>query len=143
MSIFINKFPFPSVKTEAITMKWILIILAALAIIGCAQQEKSLPAQPQQYTIDQPGEQPSQTGQQYTIQIENFRFVPESITVTPGSEVTWVNSDSTEHTLTLESTGYDEMISSGGQATIMFETAGTYDYICRLHPNMRGTVIVN
>ncbi|MFH1510525.1 MAG: cupredoxin domain-containing protein, partial [Candidatus Woesearchaeota archaeon] len=129
-------------QNGGVQMKVIALIFAALMIAGCTTQQQGQPSNPQQYTIEEPGKQPSQPGQQFTIQIENLRFLPDSITVTPGSEITWVNRDSTEHTVTFESISYDERIAAGSQAAIMFETAGTYEYICSLHPSMRGTVIV-
>lgn len=35
-----------------------------------------------------------------TITIENFTFNPASVTIAPGTEVTWVNNDEVAHTAT-------------------------------------------
>ncbi len=75
-------------------------------------------------------------------------YVPSSITVNPGKQVTWVNEDSAFHSVT--SGFYDaptNLIDSGyldpsESFRVTFEELGTYDYFCTLHPWMSGQVIV-
>ena len=73
----------------------------------------------------------------------HITFEPEKIHVNFGDTVTWTNDDSAVHTVT----SVDEIFDSGimkPKETFMytFETAGTYDYVCILHPWMTATVIV-
>ena len=78
------------------------------------------------------------------VEIKNFSFNPPEITVPVGGSVTWTNDDSTPHT----ATGLDrEVLQSGaikpGESfTQTFDTAGTFDYFCEFHPNMKGTIVV-
>lgn len=78
------------------------------------------------------------------VTIKDFAFSPESVTIKVGESVTWTNEDSAPHT----ATGKDrDVLQSGtlnqGQTfTQKFDTAGTYDYFCEFHPNMKGVVIV-
>ena len=83
------------------------------------------------------------TGSQ--IVIDNFKFAPAALTVSPGQKVTVVNKDSTTHTLTA-TTGkaFDTGdIASGASATFTAPAkAGTYPYICSIHQFMTGTLTV-
>jgi hemoglobin len=75
------------------------------------------------------------------VDIRSFTFNPGTVTVPVGSTVTWRNADTVSHTAT--GTGFDTGALTNGQTgTAMFSTAGTISYMCRIHPNMRGTIIV-
>ena len=75
-------------------------------------------------------------------------YIPSKITVETGSSVTWINEDSAFHSVT--SGVYDEptgLFDSGYMDpyqtfSYVFDTSGTYDYYCTLHPWMEGKVIV-
>jgi plastocyanin len=80
-----------------------------------------------------------------TVTIKGFAFHPSSLTVKVGTKVTFTNEDGVTHTTT--GSGNSSNISSGdlakGQSyTVTFTKAGTYNYICKIHPYMNGTVIV-
>jgi plastocyanin len=78
------------------------------------------------------------------VEIKNFAFNPAEITVPAGGSVTWTNGDTVPHT----ATGLDrEALQSGAIApgesfTQTFDTAGTVEYFCEFHPNMKGSVVV-
>ena len=78
------------------------------------------------------------------VEIKDFSFNPPEITVPAGGSVTWTNGDSTPHT----ATGLDrEALQSGAIApgetfTQTFATAGTFEYFCEFHPNMKGSIVV-
>jgi plastocyanin len=77
------------------------------------------------------------------VNIMGFAFGPNKVTVTPGKPVTWVNGDESPHQVTITSTKERSPILTKGQsATLTFASAGNYDYICGLHPQMKGTVEV-
>ena len=62
---------------------------------------------------------------------------------TVGQPVTWVNNDDSPHQITVVSTKERSPIITKGQSAVLpFNTAGTYEYICGLHPNMKGTIEV-
>ena len=75
-------------------------------------------------------------------------YIPSEITVEKGSSVTWINEDSAFHSVT--SGVYDDptgLFDSGYMDpyqtfSYVFDTSGTYDYYCTLHPWMEGKVIV-
>ena len=77
------------------------------------------------------------------VSIDNFAFVPATLTVRVGSTVTWTNHDEEPHTIAA-SDGSFHSPGMGSQATYShtFPTAGKFDYICSIHPFMHGTVVV-
>lgn len=77
-------------------------------------------------------------------------YVPSQLSVTKGTTVTWVNEDSTIHTVTSgdasAGTGdglFDSsIINMENEFSHTFEAEGTFPYFCTLHPYMIGTVKV-
>jgi plastocyanin len=71
-------------------------------------------------------------------------FVPDTLTVSKGTTVSWTNGDSTLHTVTSGSpeagnsgTEFDSSYLAAGKTfQHQFNTAGTFDYYCTLHPYM-------
>jgi plastocyanin len=78
-----------------------------------------------------------------SVAISGFSFSPRTVTVNVGDTVTWTNSDAQAHTATSGSAWNTGDIANGESASITFSTAGTYDYICAIHPTMTGTVVVS
>lgn len=79
-----------------------------------------------------------------TITIKNFAYVPPSLTVAPGTKITVINEDEAPHTVTATDHSFDSGMIHGGQRGEFTAptTAGTYPYICTVHPYMKGTLIV-
>ncbi len=70
-------------------------------------------------------------------------FVPNTVTVSVGGKVTWKNVDSAAHTATASDGSFDtSLVTAGGSASNTFNTAGSYPYLCIVHPWMKGTVNV-
>jgi plastocyanin len=73
----------------------------------------------------------------------NFTFSPASITVRPGTTVTWVSRTASPHTITSVTPKlFDVPIRGRATARITFHRPGTYQYFCALHPYMLGVVNV-
>jgi plastocyanin len=80
-----------------------------------------------------------------SVTIKNFEFGPKSVTVNKGDTVTWTNQDSAPHTATRTNGGgaFDTgNLKKGQTASHKFSEAGSFAYICAIHPNMKGTVVV-
>lgn len=76
-----------------------------------------------------------------TITIKAFAF--SALTVKPGATVHVVNADQASHTATRQD-GFDTGTIAGG-ATGSFgapKQPGAYDYVCSIHPFMKGTLTV-
>lgn len=77
------------------------------------------------------------------IKTSNKSFYPEAILVNVGDTVQWKNSDIAVHTITSNDGTFDSgMMMAGDLFEFEFKNAGTFDYICALHPWMTGIVQV-
>lgn len=78
------------------------------------------------------------------VTIIDFAFEPPELSAAVGDTVTWTNEDSVAHTVTSDGAGplASGDLESGGIYEATFDQAGTYDYLCTIHPTMRGTVEV-
>ena len=77
------------------------------------------------------------------IDISDFKFDPETVTVKAGTEVTWTNSDAAAHTATADDSSFDTGdMDKGDSASVTFDKPGTFTYYCRFHPFMKATVEV-
>jgi plastocyanin len=83
-------------------------------------------------------------GETVTVTMVDIAFDPAEIEVTVGTVVTWVNQDQVPHTATaLDGTFDTGTIDEGGEGSVTFDTAGTFEYRCEIHPSMTGTVVVS
>ncbi len=78
------------------------------------------------------------------VDIQNFAYTPDPVTIPVGGTITWTNRDPEPHTATARDR---EVLQSGTlkqdeRYTETFEAAGTYEYFCEFHPNMKGTLVV-
>jgi plastocyanin len=77
------------------------------------------------------------------VSVSGFLFGPEKVVVEAGKTVTWFNTDASPHQVTLKAKGTrTPIILKGQSAELTFTEAGTYEYICGLHPSMKGIVEV-
>lgn len=78
-----------------------------------------------------------------TITIGSMRngFVPTTFTVKKGTQVTWTNTDVTDHTV--KGRGWESPVLRPGQTwSYTFNSTGSFDYQCGIHSVMQGTVNV-
>jgi amicyanin len=80
-----------------------------------------------------------------TVQIKNFSFQPASLTVKPGTKVTFIQMDSVPHNATAAGANpfKTPTLSKGQKYTVTFTKPGKYSYICTIHPYMHGTIVVS
>lgn len=80
------------------------------------------------------------------VDIKDFDFQPQTITVKKGTTVTWTNQDVAKHDINPDSESDNfkasELLAKGESYSWTFNTAGTYTYHCSPHPYMKATVIV-
>jgi len=77
------------------------------------------------------------------LEIHQFKFLPPSLSVAPGTTVTWVNQDEETHTVTSATGAFaSTALEHDGKFTHTFSAPGTYTYFCALHPLMRAAVVV-
>src|SRR5882757_9586908 len=77
------------------------------------------------------------------VKIDNFSFGPATLTVAPGTTVTWINHDDIPHTVvSTDSVFKSKVLDTDEKFSFTFAKAGTYPYFCSIHPKMTATVVV-
>jgi hypothetical protein len=77
------------------------------------------------------------------VTIADFNFTPDSITIHVGDTVTWTNKGPSAHTATAQDGSFNTgVLAKGASASHTFTQAGTFTYICQIHPFMHGTIVV-
>ena len=78
-----------------------------------------------------------------TISIHEFMFSPTSVTVTAGTTVHWKNLDPEPHTIrSVDATFKSDALDQDDSFAFKFDKPGTYRYVCSIHPQMMGTIVV-
>lgn len=77
------------------------------------------------------------------VEIVEFTYQPDPVTLEAGGKVTWINRDSAPHTATADDGSFDTgTLQEGKLKSESFKDAGSYPYFCEIHPDMRGTIEV-
>jgi plastocyanin len=81
------------------------------------------------------------------VAVADFTFGPEKFEGKVGQKVTWTNVDDSPHQVTLVSTDGKQgkrtgIMLRGQSESLTFDAAGVYNYICGLHPGMKGSIEV-
>ena len=82
---------------------------------------------------------------EHTIQVsaKNFMFNPATITVKAGATVTWLNLDEEPHTVFSNAGLFrSSALDTKESFSFTFDKPGTYHYLCTIHPQMLGTIVV-
>lgn len=81
-----------------------------------------------------------------SVEIRNYSFAPQNITIPQNTTVTWRNNDSVPHTVTSLNgapVAFNSGVLNPGQSfTMKFNVTGVYPYYCSIHPFMKGNVTV-
>jgi plastocyanin len=75
------------------------------------------------------------------VSIKDNAFNPSTVQISKGDTVRWTDMDSADHTVK-GSTFNSDLIHKGKSYEFKFNTAGTFNYVCSIHPSMKGTVKV-
>jgi plastocyanin len=81
----------------------------------------------------------------HAVAIKGFKFEPAQITIAKGDTVTFTNEDAAPHTATSLTAGVFDTgrLAKGESKTISFADAGAFEFKCKFHPTMKGTVTAN
>ena len=82
--------------------------------------------------------------QQNRIEIKDFAFNPQTLTVKSEEKVTWINRDEEPHTIVSVEKQFKKStaLDTDQEFTITAGAPGTYNYFCSVHPKMTGTIVV-
>ena len=78
------------------------------------------------------------------IEIKDFAFSPQKITVKSGEKITWINHDEEPHTVVSVGKKFQKSsaLDTDQEFSITAGPPGTYEYFCSVHPKMTGTIVV-
>src|SRR6476646_886414 len=79
-----------------------------------------------------------------TIQIvmDKLVFSPIAVNASVGDTIEWVNNDILAHTATAQNGDWDVAIAAKKTVSFVLKKAGTIEYYCRYHPNMKGRIVI-
>lgn len=121
-----------------------IVLILACIVAGCTSNQSM--SNPQATTQPTQGTTQAPQGETKSITIEKFAFNPGTLTVKPGTAVTWTNRDGVDHTIVSDSGSATQFTSdrlaNGAAYTFTFNQPGTYAYYCSIHPSMKGTIVV-
>lgn len=118
--------------------KIVIGIVAVIIVIGGIFYFTQKQYQPTQQPATQ---QPQTQIAANAVTIQNFAFSPGTLTVTQGTKVTWTNQDATTHKIKSDTFNSSDL-NQGDTFTFTFNTKGTFDYSCAIHPSMTGKIVV-
>jgi len=78
-----------------------------------------------------------------TVDIDHFKFHPPTLNIAKGTKVVFSNSARIAHTATDRGAFDTHRIKPGRSAGVRFEQRGTFRYHCKIHPEMRGKIVVD
>jgi plastocyanin len=131
---------------------FVLVTVLALALVACGGDEEEPAATGGTGSTTGTGSTGStdcpdlSAGDTFTITIANLAFEPDCLTARAAQGITIANEDSVEHTFTIDGTPIDVTIAGGetfdGEPVSGVVAPGTYDFSCRIHPSMTGSIAV-
>jgi plastocyanin len=77
-----------------------------------------------------------------TVTIDGLKFEPAAVTVSRGDTVVWINKDPFPHTVTARGAFDSREIAAGKSWKLTARKTGTFQYVCTLHPTMKGALTV-
>jgi plastocyanin len=82
--------------------------------------------------------------QQNRVEIKDFAFNPQTLTVKSGEKITWINRDEEPHTVVSVGKKFKKStaLDTDDTFTLTAGAPGTYTYFCSVHPKMTGTIVV-
>jgi len=151
----------------ALPVLCVALALAALGVAGCGGGDDNVDSSSATVTETESGGETTEAGEDTAtteagddsggsapapsgdaarsekVEIVDFAYDPDPVTVEEGGKVIWQNEDSAPHTATADDGSFDTgILEEGKLKSETFKEAGTYTYICSVHPEMHGTVEV-
>jgi plastocyanin len=85
----------------------------------------------------------ARAGSAHVVVIDAMEFTPRTLEVRAGDRITWNNRDPFPHTVASTAAGFaSPEIGSGKSWTMVVRSKGDADYVCTLHPTMKGRLLI-
>ena len=113
-----------------------LLLIVPFALAACGDDDES--------SAGAPPTDPAPAEDSVTVDIADFAFDPEELSVAAGTAIVWTNGDDFAHTAQADDGGFDTGTIEAGMSSepVVLEEPGTYSYICGIHNAMTGTITV-
>jgi plastocyanin len=134
-------------RPKALFVPVLIVLSLGFAACGDSDDETSMGTDPAPATTTEPADSaPAPSGEAQRsekVEIVEFTYGPDPVTVQVGGKVTWLNEDTAPHTATADDGSFDTgTLDRGKLGSETFKEAGTFPYFCEVHPTMHGTVEV-
>jgi plastocyanin len=125
------------VKTFAPIRRTVSVALAALVLLPMAAARPALAAS------NDAGDAAT-SGPIYRVEIHNFAFSPNTLTVPKGARIVWTNRDDEPHTIVSAAGAFkaSQALDTDDSFATTLDKPGAYAYFCGIHPMMVGKIIV-
>ena len=127
----------------------IILVAPLLALLAGCGGTTSTPSTPSPQPAPSPSPSPAPSGATTVTIPSGARtlgsgaYVPNPVTVSQGTVVTWSNNDSIVHDMVSDTGAFDSgRVGANGTVSVTFSTRGTFPYHCSIHPGMVGTIVV-
>ncbi|MFL5296974.1 MAG: cupredoxin domain-containing protein [Phenylobacterium sp.] len=81
-------------------------------------------------------------GHVYPVVIRQMAFAPPPAHLRVGDVIEWANDDIFLHSATAKDHSFDVTLKPKARVRMPLTKAGTFDFICRYHPGMKGRLVV-
>lgn len=119
-------------KSATVSISVVLVVLLTLSSLTAIAPLNTSNEAP---TVLQTG-----SSSDYYVEVGDNYFDPDDIEVEPGDEIEFENIGDIDHTVTIEDTDYDEIISPGESVFVTIEDEGVYELNCDFHTGHDGTI---
>lgn len=122
-----------------------IAVLALTAGCGSGDSDTAAPASSTSAAPGAPTSPQATAPSTVTVRVDDMAFSPAELRVQVGDTVTWEFADSAAHSVQGigdRAMGINSPILNEGSWSYTFIAPGNYRYLCSLHPEMRGTVVV-
>lgn len=138
--------------------KWLAVIVGCLAltvvVAGCGGDDEGstdtgggATSAPADTGASGGGAEAPAAGKGKAVVMKDIQFEPGDVTVKTGETVTWTNDDTVDHDVTADDGSFKSGdagdLAPGDKYSHSFDKAGTFKYVCTVHPGMEGEVVVN
>ena len=116
-------------------------ILSALAVAACGEGSGMTGV----FTTDTTGGVGGTTNPLLaSVQVNSNTFSPNLVNLARGGTVVWLWADTTSlHDVTFNNPLLSSTTKNSGSHTVTFQSSGTFNYACTVHPGMTGSIVVH
>jgi plastocyanin len=126
----------------------LLLVLGAgaLALAGCGDSDSDTTSTAATAAATAPATTSSDApaGGDVEVKMQAIAYSPQTITVRPGTRITWVNEDDVLHdVVSTDGEKIESRLFPKGETFSFTPTrAGSIHYVCTIHPGMEGSITV-